>query len=236
MLDCSRVGINRFTSRDLEAAALFGHTAAAAWRNAELYAELTERAILDPLTGLLNSRWLSEVGEREVSQSLRSGQSLAILLLDLDRFKQINDTGGHSAGDLVLRRVATVLTGMIRSGDAAVRLGGEEFLIVLRDTDTAGAERVAAEFRNRLAAVPLPRSCLPRRKLTASAGIALLPHNGSGLSELVRAADVAMYEAKRAGGDRHQLSTHRPNNRPSVRHSSKLTAAAAAPAAVPADV
>jgi diguanylate cyclase (GGDEF)-like protein len=229
VLDCSRLGTNRFTSRDLEAAALFGHTAAAAWRNAELHAELTERAILDPLTGLLNSRWLREVGEREVSQSLRSGQSLAVLVLDLDRFKQINDSGGHSAGDLVLRRVGTVLTGMIRAGDAAVRLGGEEFLIVLRDTDTAGAERVAAEFRDRLAAVPLPRSCLPRRKLTASAGVAVLPQNGSGLSELVRAADVAMYEAKRAGGDRHQLSSHRPNNRPSVRHNGKIAAAAVLP-------
>jgi diguanylate cyclase (GGDEF)-like protein len=229
VLDCSRLGINRFTSRDLEAAALFGHTAAAAWRNAELYAELTERAILDPLTGLLNSRWLREVGEREVAQSLRSGQSLAVLVLDLDRFKQINDTGGHSTGDLVLRRVGTVLTAMIRAGDAAVRLGGEEFLIVLRDTDTAGAERVAAEFRDRLALIPLPRSCLPRRKLTASAGIAVLPQNGSGLSELVRAADVAMYEAKRAGGDRHQLSSHRPNNRPSVRHNGKIAAAAVLP-------
>jgi diguanylate cyclase (GGDEF)-like protein len=229
VLDCSRRGTNRFTSRDLEAAALFGHTAAAAWRNAELYAELTERATLDPLTGLLNSRWLREVGEREVSQSLRSGQSLAILLLDLDRFKQINDSGGHSAGDLVLRRVGTVLTGMIRAGDAAVRLGGEEFLIVLRDTDTAGAERVALEFRERLAAVPLPRSCLPGRKLTASAGIAVLPHHGSGLSELVRAADVAMYEAKRAGGDRHHLSTHRPRNRQSVRHGGKISAAAVSP-------
>jgi diguanylate cyclase (GGDEF)-like protein len=229
VLDCSRRGTNRFTSRDLEAAALFGHTAAAAWRNAELYAELTERAILDPLTGLLNSRWLREVGEREVSQSLRSGQSLAILLLDLDRFKQINDSGGHSAGDLVLRRVGTVLTSMIRAGDAAVRLGGEEFLIVLRDTDTAGAERVALEFRNRLAAVPLPRSCLPRRKLTASAGIAVLPFNGSGLTELVRAADTAMYEAKRAGGDRHQLSIHRPNNRQLVRHSDAIDVAAVSP-------
>ena len=229
VLDCSRVGINRFTSRDLEAAALFGHTAAAAWRNAELYAELTERAILDPLTGLLNSRWLREVGDREVSQSLRSGRSLAILLLDLDKFKQINDTGGHSAGDLVLRRVGAVLTSMIRSGDAAVQLGGEEFLVVLRDTDTAGAERVALEFRDRLAAVPLPRSCLPRRNLTVSAGIALLPHNGSLLPELVKAADVAMYEAKRAGGDRHHLSTHRPNKRPSVRPKGTIAAATVVP-------
>ena len=213
VLDCSRLGIDRFTSRDLEAAALFGHTAAAAWRNAELYRELSERAITDPLTGLLNSRWLREVGERELAQSLRGGQSLAILLLDLDRFKQINDSGGHSAGDLVLRRVGAALRGMIRSGDAAVRLGGEEFLLLLRDADRAGAERIAVEFRDRLAALSLPRSCLPRATLTVSIGIAILPHNGIVLAELVRAADVAMYEAKRAGGDRYQLSTHRPDSR-----------------------
>ena len=222
VLDCSRLGTDRFTSRDLEAAALFGHTAAAAWRNAELYRELSERAITDPLTGLLNSRWLREVGERELAQSVRSGQPLAILLLDLDRFKQINDSGGHSAGDLVLRRVGAALRGLIRSGDAAVRLGGEEFLLLLRDSDAVGAERIAMEFRDRLAALSLPRSCLPRATLTVSMGIAILPRNGIALAELVRAADVAMYEAKRAGGDRSQLSTHRPDNRRAGRASASL--------------
>jgi diguanylate cyclase (GGDEF)-like protein len=226
VLDCSRLGIDRFTSRDLEAAALFGHTAAAAWRNAELYRELSERAISDPLTGLLNSRWLREVGERELAQSVRSGQSLAILLLDLDRFKQINDSGGHSAGDLVLRRVGAALREMIRAGDAAVRLGGEEFLLLLRDADTVGAERIASELRNRLGALQLPRSCLPRVKLTASTGIAIMPNNGTVLSELVRAADVAMYEAKRAGGDRFQLSAHRPNDRRSGRSGARIRGAA----------
>ncbi|MGA8362421.1 MAG: EAL domain-containing protein [Candidatus Dormiibacterota bacterium] len=217
VLDCSRLGLDRFTTKDLEAAALFGHTAAAAWRNAELYRELNERSITDPLTGLLNSRWLREVGERELAQSLRSGQSLAILLLDLDKFKQINDSGGHGAGDLVLRRVGAALRGIIRSGDAAVRLGGEEFLLVLRDADEVGGKRIAVEFRERLAALPLPRSCLPRSTLTASTGIAVLPHNGVGMAELVRAADVAMYEAKRAGGDRYQVSRHRPDKRRSLR-------------------
>ena len=226
VLDCSRLGLDQFTSRDLEAAALFGHSAAAAWRNAELYAELTQRAILDPLTGLLNSRWLREVGEREASQSLRSGESLAVLLLDLDGFKQINDTGGHSAGDLVLRRVGAVLSSVIRAGDAAIRLGGEEFLLLLRDADAAGAERVATEFRDRLAELALPRSCLPRRKLTASTGVAILPRNGTALAELVRAADSAMYEAKRAGGDRFQLSTHRRNDRRAVRQGNKIRGAA----------
>jgi diguanylate cyclase (GGDEF)-like protein len=222
VLDCSRLGTDRFTSRDLEAAALFGHTAAAAWRNAELYRELSERAITDPLTGLLNSRWLREAGERELAQSVRSGQPLAILLLDLDRFKQINDSGGHSAGDLVLRRVAAALRGLIRSGDAAVRLGGEEFLLLLRDSDAVGAERIAMEFRDQLAVLSLPRSCLPRATLTVSMGIAILPRNGIVLAELVRAADVAMYEAKRAGGDRYQLSTHRPDNRRAGRAGASL--------------
>jgi diguanylate cyclase (GGDEF)-like protein len=226
VLDCSRRGIDRFTSRDLEAAALFGHTAAAAWRNAELYRELSERAISDPLTGLLNSRWLREVGERELAQSVRSSQSLAILLLDLDRFKQINDSGGHSAGDLMLRRVGAALKGMIRSGDAAVRLGGEEFLLLLRDADAVGGERIATELRARLGALPLPRSCLPRVKLTASTGIAVMPQNGTVLAELVRAADVAMYEAKRAGGDRYQLSTHRANDRRSGRSNTRIRGAA----------
>ncbi len=226
VLDCSRLGTNRFSSKDLEAAALFGHTAAAAWRNAELYRELSERAITDPLTGLLNSRWLREVGERELAQSARSGESLAILLLDLDRFKQINDSGGHSAGDLVLRRVGAALRSVIRSGDAAVQLGGEEFLLLLRDSDAVGAERVAQEFRDRLATLSLPRSCLPRATLTASTGIAILPRNGLALAELVRAADVAMYEAKRAGGDRHHLSTHRPDGRRVARSRTGIAGAA----------
>ena len=161
---CARLqppGIDRFTSRDLEAAALFGHTAAAAWRNAELYRELSERAISDPLTGLLNSRWLREVGRaRAGAESCAVGQSLAILLLDLDRFKQINDSGGHSAGDLVLRRVGAALQGMIRSGDAAVRLGGEEFLLAAsrrrRGRRRTHRDRIARSAGGPSAAAELP--------------------------------------------------------------------------------
>jgi diguanylate cyclase (GGDEF)-like protein len=226
VLDCSRLGLNRFSAKDLDAAALFGHTAAAAWRNAELYRELRERTITDPLTGLLNSRWLREVGERELAQSLRSGQSLAVLLLDLDKFKQINDSGGHSAGDLVLRRVGAALQDMIRAGDAAVRLGGEEFLILLRDSDAAGAQRIATELRDRLRALSLPRSCLPRTTLTVSTGIAVLPTNGIVLTDLIRAADIAMYDAKRAGGDRFQLSTRRTDAKRAGRSSGRIRGAA----------
>ncbi len=222
-----RLGVDRFSSRDLEAAALFGHTAAAAWRNAELYRELSERAITDPLTGLLNSRWLREEGERALIESLRNDQPLAILLLDIDRFKQINDSGGHSAGDLVLRRVGAALRGIIRSGDAVVRLGGEEFLLLVRNADAVGAERVVLEARARLASLSLPRSCRPRVTLTASTGIAILPDNGTVLNELIRAADVAMYAAKHAGGDCHHLSTCRPDARRSRRSAGTMMSGAA---------
>jgi Diguanylate cyclase, GGDEF domain len=93
----------------------------------------------------------------------------------------------------------------------------EEFLVVLRDCDAVGALRRADAFRSRLGAVQLPQSCMPRGPLTVSAGIAVLPDNGSVLTDLVRAADVAMYKAKRAGGDRHQLSAHSADARPAKR-------------------
>jgi diguanylate cyclase (GGDEF)-like protein len=202
MLNCRRLGVDLFSEKDLEAASLFGHTAAAAWRNAELYAELSERATTDPLTGLLNSRWLRDVGDRELAQSDRSGRPMAILLIDLDHFKDINDSAGHATGDLVLRRVATELRAMVRAGDAAVRLGGEEFILMLRDADVAAALRIAEAFRSRLANLSLPRDCLPRQRLTASIGIAGFPDQAQTLQALVKAADAAMYTAKRAGRDR----------------------------------
>jgi diguanylate cyclase (GGDEF)-like protein len=206
MLNCRRLGLNQFTDEDLEAATLFGHTAAAAWHNAQLYEELARRAMTDGLTGLFNSRWLREAGEREIADCRRRGTSLSIVLLDLDHFKTINDTGGHAAGDVVLQRVADELRRTTRAGDAAVRLGGEEFILVLRDSDGAGATRVADNLRRALSKVPIPAACAGITQITASIGIASFPDNGAVLADLVRAADVAMYRAKRDGRDRVKLS------------------------------
>jgi diguanylate cyclase (GGDEF)-like protein len=202
-LDLWRDGLDRFTDEDVERCALFGYLAAAAWRNAQLYIELEHRAVTDTLTGLLNTRWWEELAPREAAQAQRAGTSIAVLLVDLDNFKNVNDTSGHSVGDRVLRNVARVLAADMRSGDAAVRFGGDEFLLLLHDADFAGANRVAEAIRTSLATLPPPADGVP--VVTASIGIALFPQHGPALEEVVRAADRAMYQAKADGRDRVRM-------------------------------
>lgn len=200
IINCWRTGVGRFTERELEAASLFAHVAAAAWRNAQLYAELLAAVMTDPLTHLYNSRWLRDSGERDITRAARDGRPLALLLIDLDHFKTVNDHSGHAAGDLVLQRVATRLRTTVRGADAIVRLGGEEFVALLHDCDAAGAEVVAEAMRMAVRDIALPAGCdLPR--LTASIGIAVYPAHGGDLDQLLAAADRAMYSAKHGGRD-----------------------------------
>ncbi|HEY7925843.1 MAG TPA: EAL domain-containing protein [Candidatus Dormibacteraeota bacterium] len=207
IINCWRTGVGRFTERELEAASLFAHVAAAAWRNAQLYAELLSAVMTDPLTHLYNSRWLRDSGERDIIRAARDGRPLALLLIDLDHFKTVNDHSGHAAGDLVLQRVATRLRTTVRGADAIVRLGGEEFVALLHDCDADGAELVAEAMRMAVRDIALPVGCdLPR--LTASIGIAAYPLHGGDLDQLLAAADRAMYAAKHGGRD--QVATAPP--------------------------
>ncbi len=200
IINCWRTGVGQFTERELEAASLFAHIAAAAWRNAQLYAELLSAVMTDPLTHLHNSRWLRDSGERDITRAARDGKPLALLLVDLDHFKRVNDSSGHAAGDLVLQRVATRLRTTVRGADAVVRLGGEEFVALLDDCDGDGAEVVAEAMRMAVRDIALPQECdLPR--LTVSVGIAVYPANGRDLDGLLAAADRAMYSAKHGGRD-----------------------------------
>ena len=204
VIDMWRNGLGQFTEQDLERCALFGYITAAAWRNAQLYAELELRAMTDTLTGLLNHRWWDELATREAARSTRSGTEIGILLIDLDHFKRVNDQCGHAAGDALLRNVGRAIQATLRTGDAAVRCGGEEFLLMLHDTDGLGAMRVAEAVQEVLTKLPPPGDGVDR--VTASIGIAFFPRHGAVLDEVVNVADVAMYQAKAKGRNRIVLA------------------------------
>ena len=200
-LNLVRFTCDAFQPDDLTMASLVAHMAAAAWRNAVLYAEQVQHAITDPLTGLLNTRWLRDAGRRELAAADRADGHPILMMVDLDNFKMVNDSCGHGAGDVVLRSVGLILREVVRTEDAAARYGGEEFVIILHDSGMEGARRVTRELRRRMARIELPSECtLP--KVTASVGIASFPDNGKTIAELLGAADTAMYAAKRRGRNR----------------------------------
>jgi diguanylate cyclase (GGDEF)-like protein len=203
VLDLWRDGADRFSESDLERAALLGKLGADAWRAAEQRAELAARVVTDTVTGLLNKRWWEELAPREAAQAMRSKSTIAVLLVDLDGFKKVNDSHGHAQGDLLLKQVARTLSASVRSGDAVIRYGGDEFVLLLRDCDEAGAVEVATEVQLALSRVVTPEG--DRSPITASIGLALFPQHGATLEDAVAHADVAMYRAKALGRDRIAL-------------------------------
>ena len=184
------------------AAMLFGLQVAVSWaRGRRLRQRLQVEAARDPLTGLLNRRALQAQADRLFAEARASGRPLALLVLDLDHFKGVNDTHGHAAGDAVLRDVAEVLMREIRQDDLACRWGGEEMLAVLRNCDLARAEERAVRIRSAIAGAQAPGG-VPGLRVTASIGVAAFPEHGGGLEELTTRADMALYAAKRNGRDR----------------------------------
>ena len=183
------------------AAMLLGFQVALSWaRGRQLRYRLQVEAARDPLTGLLNRRALQAQAARLFAAARASGRPLALLLLDLDHFKSINDAHGHAVGDEVLRDVAEVLMREIRQDDLACRWGGEEMLAVLRNCDLTRAEERAVKLRAAIAAAQ--PGGVPGLRVTASIGVAAFPEHGAGLEELTKRADTALYIAKRCGRDR----------------------------------
>ena len=160
--------------------------------------ELESLALTDPLTGLANRRLLSDRLERALVHARRERGVMAVVSLDLDGFKGINDTLGHAAGDALLKLVAVRLTAAVRADDTVARLGGDEFLIALwRIKDPAYAAGVAGKI---LEALSQPFLIEGRAvQITASAGIAIYPLHGADADALLRSADSALYAAKHAG-------------------------------------
>jgi diguanylate cyclase (GGDEF)-like protein len=161
------------------------------------------RAATDGLTGLPNKRAVTDALKRTFAQALMTKAPLALLLLDLDHFKQINDQRGHPVGDQVLANVGATLRSVLRSRDFAGRNGGEEFAVLLPDTEVAAALEIAERIRAAIAEITLPGSDV---LVTASVGVSGFPDHAATLERLERLADAALYVAKRRGRNRVELA------------------------------
>lgn len=164
--------------------------------------ELRSLAVTDALTGVGNRRHLIEVGERELARMRRSGEPLCVLMLDIDHFKRINDTHGHTAGDVVLKAFARVCTETLRSLDTIGRLGGEEFAVVLPMTDLHGALELAERVRARVAAYEVDWEHAAPIRFTVSIGVAQAMMTAADFAFLLGHADQALYVAKKSGRNR----------------------------------
>ncbi|MFQ5458726.1 MAG: diguanylate cyclase [Myxococcota bacterium] len=185
-----------FTQDVRERAAFLAAQAGIAFQNGALYAAAEERAYLDPLTGLYNTRHLYATLEQEISRSVRYGHPLSVLFLDLDRFKEVNDRHNHLIGSAVLVETAHLIERKIRQVDSAVRYGGDEFTMALVETSHAGALNVAERIRESLAEHVFQEAAGLSIRLTCSIGVASFPEHGKEARALIEAADLAMYRAK----------------------------------------
>lgn len=171
-----------------------------------------EEASTDHLTGLANRRRFERQLEREVSRTLRYNRPFCLLMLDIDNFKEVNDTHGHEAGDEAIRHLALTLQAGTRGIDLAARIGGEEFAVILPETDLEGGIDVAERLRTAIRKTEIPSV----GNITASFGVAEFPLNAATGRELRSAADAALYEAKHKGRDRVEHTTSEANPQPTL--------------------
>ncbi len=170
------------------------------------HAQLVDAARVDAKTGLLNAAAWQREARVEITRASRTHTPLAVAMLDIDHFKQVNDTYGHLAGDAVLAALSAAQRGLLREYDISGRFGGEEFAILLPHTDAASAGQIAERLRAKLAQISVPISGpgndLPPLQVTVSIGVATMASSRRDLEELLAAADAALYRAKGAGRNR----------------------------------
>lgn len=184
-----------FVASELSLLRVLADQLAIAIQNARDYREKLEQAVRDPLTGVYNRRYFFEALEKEVRRARRYGSHASLVIFDVDDFKQINDTLGHAAGDDVLRRIAAIVSDVIRETDTFARIGGEEFALLLPQTQQLDALLVAERVRTTIARTDV----LPDRRVTVSGGVASCPLDAMTREDLERKADAALYCAKRNG-------------------------------------
>ncbi len=195
----SRMTGDSYEDADLALLQTLADSSSVALRNADLLDRLKREVSIDPLTGCLNRRGFEERLEAEIARARRYRRPLTVVLLDIDRFKALNDEGGHEAGDYALKRLGSALRRTLRTSDYVCRYGGEEFALLCPETTKADSLLLAERVRKTIAELE-PDELIPRR-LTASFGTAALPDDAPEAAELLRAADRALYRAKADGRD-----------------------------------
>jgi len=190
-----------FDAADEDALTTLAQQASIAIDNVQLHNEAQRLSTTDPLTGLWNFRYLSMSLAREIERSTRFDRPLAVLMLDLDHFKLVNDVHGHARGDTVLRELASRVQEQIREVDTFARYGGEEFVVVLPETTVEGAAQLADRICQAVRREPFRVEGEEPLDITVSVGGAAFPEHGSSPATLMRAADRALYVAKGAGRD-----------------------------------
>jgi diguanylate cyclase (GGDEF)-like protein len=186
-----------------EVLSVLANLAATALENQMNFERLEREATTDGLTGLANVKSFKEKFRQELSRAARYGRALSVFLFDIDNFKHYNDQNGHPAGDECLRITADILRANTRISDVPARYGGEEFVVLLPETDAGGALAFAEKIREAIAAADYPfRERQPLGCVSISGGVASFPDDGKDVEAIVKAADSALYECKRAGRNR----------------------------------
>ncbi len=195
-----------FDEADLATLRTFTSQATVAVDNVVLHEEARRLSITDGLTGLWNYRYFTMTIGKEIERAARFSRPLALLILDLDHFKLVNDVHGHQRGDAVLVELAGRARAEVRDVDTVARYGGEEFVVILPETDEEGAAHIAERIRGAVKRRPFGEPGEEPLEITVSVGVAVFPVHGAGSTSLLRRADEALYAAKRSGRDTWRLA------------------------------
>ena len=206
VMNLSRSTLGGFSSSELRLLSLLSDQAAVAISNASLHLMISRQAYSDTLTGLPNRRALDERLEEEVVSARRNNYSFAVIMMDLDGFKAVNDTYGHTLGDDVLRLVITEMQRGVRTTDFLARYGGDELTLILSQTDLSSAQVVSEKITEGMKKIKYRLPDGKRLKLGISGGIALYPIHARSGPDLLRAADAALYHAKKFKRGRFELA------------------------------
>ena len=188
---------NAFSPQDVLILNTLADLLATALHNAFVFQKLQQQSITDGLTGIKTRRFFWEALSAEWKRASRSGRPFSVVLIDLDKFKEVNDTMGHFEGDLVLARVGRLLEQKSRQSNVVARYGGDEFIVLMPETGAEQAQVLAERLRQWLASDPM----LAEHHITGSFGVASFPMHGFSIEDIIRVADAGMYVSKRSGGN-----------------------------------